>query len=140
MRTVFALQSGNIDPFPLFLPINLLSMWAPLLSLSFRLFGNAVAGWVLMEVMYTALKELSNAIFGLPFFVAPFITPALHAYFDIFSGFIQTLVFIMILQVHDELLIEADETELEEIQREKAREEKIAQRKARRAERKKKIV
>lgn len=116
-------------------------MWAPLLSLSFRLFGNAVAGWVLMEVMYTALKELSNAIFGLPFFVAPFITPALHAYFDIFSGFIQTLVFIMVSM----LLIaqegpEEDETELEEIQREKAREEKIAQRKARRAERKKKIV
>lgn len=130
-----------IDPFPLFLPINLLSMWAPLLSLSFRLFGNAVAGWVLMEVIYTALKELSNAFFGLPFFVAPFITPALHAYFDIFSGFIQTLVFIMVSM----LLIaqegpEEDETELEEIQREKAREEKIAQRKARRAERKKKIV
>ena len=31
-----------IDPFPLFLPINLLSMWAPLLSLSFRLFTNFV--------------------------------------------------------------------------------------------------
>ena len=29
-------------------------------------------------------------------FIAPFITPILHAYFDLFSAFIQTAVFIML--------------------------------------------
>ena len=29
-----------IDPIPILLPINLLTMWAPLLSLTLRLFGN----------------------------------------------------------------------------------------------------
>ena len=32
-----------VDPFPVFLPVNLISMWAPLLSLTLRLFGNAIA-------------------------------------------------------------------------------------------------
>lgn len=85
-----------IDPFPIFLPVNLLSMWAPLLSLSFRLFGNAISGWVLMQILYSALESLSNLVFGLPYFVAPIIAPVLHAYFDIFSGFIQALVFLMV--------------------------------------------
>jgi len=83
-----------ISPFPFFLPINLISMWAPLISLSFRLFGNACAGWVLMELIYGVFDMISEAVFGgllLP--VAAVITPALHAYFDIFSGFIQTLIF-----------------------------------------------
>lgn len=82
-----------LSPLPVFLPINLLSMWAPLISLSFRLFGNAISGWVLMTIAYEALKELSNAITGLPYFASPFVAPLLHAYFDIFSGYIQTLVF-----------------------------------------------
>ncbi len=85
-----------IEPFPVFLPVNLLSMWAPLLSLSFRLFGNAISGWVLMQIVYSALEWVSNLVFGLPYFVAPFIAPMLHAYFDIFSGFIQALVFLMV--------------------------------------------
>lgn len=91
-----------IDPFPFFLPINLLSMWAPLLSLTFRLFGNALAGWTLMSVVYCALESLSAMIFSFipsdvnTIFIAPFITPVLHAYFDLFSAFIQTSVFVML--------------------------------------------
>ena len=95
-----------VDPFPVFLPVNLLSMWAPLLSLTLRLFGNAVAGWTLMNVLYYALEKLSSKLFSFlsatfpdgsqinEVFIAPFLTPVLHAYFDLFSGFIQTVVFI----------------------------------------------
>lgn len=85
-----------IEPVPFFLPINLLSMWSPLLSLSFRLFGNALSGWVLMYLVYDVLQSLSNMIFGLPFFIAPLVAPVLHAYFDVFSGFIQTTVFVFL--------------------------------------------
>lgn len=83
-----------VSPFVFFLPINLVSMWAPLISLSFRLFGNACAGWVLMELIYGVFEMISEALFGglvLP--LAAIVTPVLHAYFDIFSGFIQTLIF-----------------------------------------------
>jgi len=91
-----------VEPIPVFLPINLLSMWAPLLSLTFRLFGNALSGWTLMSVVYFALESASQALFGFlgegvsQIILAPFIAPALHAYFDLFSGLIQTIVFIML--------------------------------------------
>ena len=89
-----------IDPFPFFLPINLLSMWAPLLSLTLRLFGNALVGWVLITLANWGCYNLSAMITGISeagpqyFMFAPFLTPVLHAYFDVFSTYIQTLVFI----------------------------------------------
>ena len=95
-----------IDPFPIFLPINLISMWSPVLSLSLRLFGNAISGWTLMSIVYILLENVSQSIFsGLiqnewsQVFIAPFITPVLHAYFDLFSGFIQTTVFISLTTI-----------------------------------------
>lgn len=90
-----------VDPIPVFLPVNLLSMWAPLLSLTLRLFGNATAGYCLMTVLYAALSELGGTPgFGYAdFWVGVPITSVLHAYFDIFSGFIQTTVFIMLTMI-----------------------------------------
>ena len=97
-----------VDPFPVFLPVNLISMWAPLLSLTLRLFGNAIAGWVLLTIVEYALRDLSANIFSFmpvvesgfasgnwnEIFLAPIPTAILHAYFDLFSGLIQTVVFI----------------------------------------------
>ena len=94
-----------IDPFPFFLPINLISMWGPLLSLTMRLFGNALAGWTLMSILYVGLQNVSSIIFSFipagwnELFIAPIITPVLHAYFDLFSGFIQTTVFIFLTMI-----------------------------------------
>ena len=94
--TKFKYFKRFIEPLPFFLPINMLSMWSPLLSLSFRLFCNALSGWILMGLLYDALMGLSNMIFKLPFFIAPVVAPILHAYFDVFSGFIQTTVFVFL--------------------------------------------
>ena len=95
-----------IEPIPLFLPINLISMWAPLLSLTMRLFGNALAGWTLMTLLYGAIGSLGDAVIeyagqsmNVGGFIAPFITPALHAYFDLFSGLIQTVVFLFLTMI-----------------------------------------
>jgi len=100
-----------VDPFPVFLPVNLISMWAPLLSLTLRLFGNAISGTVIMGLVYYALEQASGALFsGLTatfpdgtlvsqMFLAPIITPVLHAYFDLFSGLIQTTVFISLTTI-----------------------------------------
>jgi len=94
-----------IEPIPVLLPINLLSMWAPLLSISLRIFGNALAGFTLMNIVYWALGNVSANIFAfLPagwnsIILAPIITPVLHAYFDAFSGMIQTLIFMMLSMI-----------------------------------------
>lgn len=91
-----------VDPFPFFLPVNLLSMWAPLLSMTFRLFGNAVVGWILLGIINGGLETLSGLIFSFipsgvnQVFLVPIVTPVLHAYFDMFSGFIQTTVFVFL--------------------------------------------
>ena len=107
-----------IDPFPIFLPINLVTMWAPLLSLCLRMFGNAMSGFCIMSIVYFGFENISNSIFGSLFvgnywanatgavvsgasgpagiFIAPIVTPILHIYFDLFSGFVQTTVFILL--------------------------------------------
>ena len=95
-----------IDPIPVLLPINLISMWAPLLSMTLRLFGNALAGWTLMSIVYWALGGLSGMIFSFidsawnQVFIAPIVTPVLHAYFDLFSGLIQTVIFLFLTMIN----------------------------------------
>ena len=96
-----------IEPLPFFLPINLISMWAPLLSLTMRLFGNALAGWTLMTLLYSGFSNIGGVIIEFATndlmhagdIMAPFITPVLHAYFDLFSGLIQTVVFLFLSMI-----------------------------------------
>lgn len=80
---------------PVFVPINILSKISPLLSLSIRMFGNAVAGYILMFLVYWGTGILSEAVFHLSEWniFGMIIAPWLHAYFDIFGAFIQTLIF-----------------------------------------------
>ena len=95
-----------IEPIPIFLPINLISMWAPLLSLTMRLFGNALAGWTVMTLIYSVVGGLGDTVCEMAgqavpagTFIAPFVTPILHAYFDLFSGLIQTTVFLFLSMI-----------------------------------------
>lgn len=110
------------DPMPILLPINLLSMWAPLLSLALRLFGNALAGYTLMSIVYYFLGVASDAIFGglvsggASFIILPPVIQAvLHMYFDVFSSLIQTLIFVMLTMifVQQEDSDEDEETDVE---------------------------
>lgn len=84
-----------VDPVWAFLPINLLSMWAPLLSISLRLFGNAIAGYVVLKLVYWAFSQITIGVVSLAP-AAVVVTPILHAYFDIVSGFIQTMVYTLL--------------------------------------------
>ena len=98
-----------IEPIPIFLPINLISMWAPLLSLTMRLFGNALAGWTIMTLIYTAFNAMGNTLVSfvdsasssiqVGGVITPIVTPILHAYFDLFSGLIQTTVFLFLTMI-----------------------------------------
>lgn len=80
---------------PVFVPINILSKFSPLLSLSMRLLGNAVSGYILMYLVYWATGLASEAISGLAGanFIGVVIAPFLHAYFDAFGAFVQTTIF-----------------------------------------------
>lgn len=76
------------DPIFLFLPLNILGDLALPVSLSLRLFGNLLAGTIIAGLVYTLMESLMPfGVLGLSF------TPFLHAYFDIFSGLIQTYIF-----------------------------------------------
>lgn len=83
-------------------PTNILSALAPLISLSMRLFGNIISGSILMALVYQATGFLSSLVFGfLPINVfGPIITPALHFYFDVFAGFMQTFIFVTLSGVY----------------------------------------
>ncbi|MEE3488889.1 MAG: F0F1 ATP synthase subunit A [Bulleidia sp.] len=89
-----------LEPIPVMLPMNIIGKFSMIISLSFRLFGNILCGGILMSLIYSAIGLLSNKLIGLVAgpgtyfnFLAPVIAPVFHAYFDLFSGFIQTLVF-----------------------------------------------
>ena len=80
------LYDTYLGDFPFLLPLNITGELAKPISLSFRLFGNILS--IIMSLIYQALGWFS-----------PLIAPALHGYFDIFSGVIQTLIFIMLTMI-----------------------------------------
>lgn len=71
------------SPHPLFFPLNLLGELARPISLSFRIYGNVLAGVILMTLFYNLV----------PYYVRFVIPAALHAYFDLFSGVLHTYIF-----------------------------------------------
>lgn len=77
-------------PLPLLFPINVIGDLATPLSLSLRLFGNVMSGTVMIGLWYGML----------PWFMKLGIPAFLHAYFDLFSGAIQTYVFCMLTMVY----------------------------------------
>lgn len=79
-------------------PTNILGTLAPLISLSMRLFGNIVAGSILLSLIYSFTGYLSEYVINFNF-LGPLIAPILHAYFDVFAGFIQTLVFVTLSSI-----------------------------------------
>lgn len=79
---------GYFEPMAGLFILNILGEIANPISLSFRLFGNILSGVIIMGLLYQALGLIS-----------PLITPWLHMYFDIFSGLIQTFIFLMLTMI-----------------------------------------
>ena len=74
---------------PIWFPINLISEIAVPISLSLRLFANILSGTVMMALVYGLLNMF-----------AVIWPAALHVYFDLFSGAIQTYVFCMLTMTY----------------------------------------
>ena len=104
----FGWLKGYTEPIIVMTPMNLVSDIAQPISMAFRHFGNVAGGGVLTSMIYGALGALSAILFGwipstiiseIPFL--QFGIPAvLSLYFDLFSGFIQALVFCMLTMVY----------------------------------------
>ncbi len=83
---------------PVFLmaPLNVISEIATPVSMGIRHFGNIASGMVITSLIYFALTGLSNAVgLSIPIFTIG-IPAVLSAYFDLFSGFMQAYIFIML--------------------------------------------
>lgn len=104
----FGWLKGFTEPIVVMTPMNIISEIAQPLSLGFRHFGNVAGGGVLMTLLYVALGNLSAIVLGwIPNQIISSIPvlqigiPAiLSLYFDLFSGFIQALVFCMLTMVY----------------------------------------
>lgn len=81
--------TGLFKPLWFLFPINLIGEIATPVSMSLRLFGNVMAGTVMMALYYGLLPLFAKL--GIPAF--------LHVYFDLFSGAIQAYVFSMLTMV-----------------------------------------
>jgi len=98
---------GFTEPIVVMTPMNIVSEIAQPISLAFRHFGNVAGGGVLTALIYTALGGLSGIVFGwIPGIIGniPFLQVGIPAflsiYFDLFSGFVQALVFSLLTMVY----------------------------------------
>ena len=88
-----------VEPMPFLLPITLLERLIFPVSLSLRLFGNILAATVIMSLIYGSLLQLN-------FFAALVIPMPFHAYFDIFEGGLQGVIFTFLTMLQIKLLAE----------------------------------
>ncbi len=98
---------GFTEPIVVMTPMNIVSEIAQPISLAFRHFGNVAGGGVLTALIYSALAGLSTLCFGWIsdlFSMIPFLQVGIPAilsiYFDLFSGFVQALVFSLLTMVY----------------------------------------
>ncbi len=88
-QKVSGVLKGLCEPWPIWAPINIISDLAVPVSLSLRLFANILSGTAIMALIYALLSK-----------VAIIWPDALHVYFDLFSGAIQTYVFCMLTMTY----------------------------------------
>ncbi len=94
----------NILLLPLILVFSLLNVLSEVstpISMMFRIFGNILAGVIVMLLIYSVFGALGD-MFGWNFntgFFAVVVTPFFHVYFDLFAALIQTIVFSMLSMI-----------------------------------------
>lgn len=104
----FGWLKGFSEPVAVMTPMNIMSEIAQPISMSFRHFGNVAGGGVLTTMIYGALAAGSSLLLSwvpneivksIPFLQVG-IPAFLSIYFDLFTGFIQALVFCMLTMVY----------------------------------------
>jgi len=81
-----------LEPFPFWLPLNIIDELSKVVSISFRLFGNIMGGSIIVLV-------ISHLIYSL------ILPPVLYGFFSLFVGAIQAFVFTMLTVVYISLKV-----------------------------------
>lgn len=88
------------------LPTDLIGQFSPLISLSVRMFGNIIAGSIIVFLLYFVMGQLwtvmfkTSETFFFKFFLAPIFAPFFHLYFDTFGAFMQAMVFTILTGIY----------------------------------------
>lgn len=77
-----------LEPLPVMLPFHILDYATRILSLSLRLFGNILAGFIIMEMLYMGAL-----------YVKPFV-PLASAFFDLFDAGLQAYIFVFLSSIY----------------------------------------
>lgn len=85
---------GFLKPTPIMLPFNILDYGTRTLSLSLRLFGNILAGYVIIEMLYEGAA-----------YVKPLI-PVASMFFDLFDAGLQAYIFVFLSSLYISEVIE----------------------------------
>lgn len=110
--------------YPLFpQPLNILEVITPLISMSFRLWGNMFAGSIIISLWYALWASLTSHIpvIGCFSLFVGIVSPPIHGYFDVFVGIVQAFVFTMLTLVYWSLAKEHGNYSIDE------KEEKVLQ-------------
>ncbi len=75
-----------VEPLPLVIPFKIMDYFVRPLSLCLRLFGNILAAFTLMELIYIAVPVAVPAAFSI--------------YFDLFDGILQAYIFVFLTSLY----------------------------------------
>lgn len=83
-------------------PIELIGQFSPLISISFRIFGNILGGTILMYMIYLVTSSLWGYIpvVGDVNLLGMIVAPWFHMYFDIFGALVQSYVFALLTSIY----------------------------------------
>lgn len=104
-------------------PIDLIGQFSPLIAMSFRLFGNLIAGSVILYLIYaiTGFVWGHIPVIGEFNLLGSVIAPVFHIYFDIFDGLIQAFVFTLLTMIYWTLEAETPEHKPKKVKNKKIR-------------------
>lgn len=97
------------SPYAFMFPMNILSDSVFPITLACRIFGNILAGVIIMSLLYGALGSASAALGSpVPFFVIALPLP-LNFFFDMFEPVLQAYIFVMLTMVFTSNVMHVEE-------------------------------
>lgn len=100
---VFGILYQKLHFFKKFLnPIEWIGQFSPLISISFRIFGNILGGSILMYLIYLFTGWIWGFIpvIGQVNILAMIVAPWFHIYFDLFGALVQSYVFALLTSIY----------------------------------------
>lgn len=92
-------------------PLDIVGKITPLISLTFRIWGNIIAGAIIYSVLFWACSQLTNKFpeIGIVIVGGIILMPAMLVYFTLFTGAVQAYVFVLLTVTYWSLGIYGDE-------------------------------